>query len=127
MHRKLEQNNDEVVNIGIQNNTTISDAYLEPRIGNALLGAQKIARLDQKCRLHIHSQRYRLTDADGVCGKYVIDALIHAGLLRDDSPKEVEEVTYSQEKIPKTEKEQTIVKIIWDVGDYSNDVESNSL
>jgi Holliday junction resolvase RusA-like endonuclease len=44
------------------------------------------------------SVRKRLTDADGVSAKYAIDALIKAGILIDDSPQYVKEVSFGQEK-----------------------------
>jgi hypothetical protein len=61
--------------------------------------------------IHIHSRRHRLTDADGLCGKWLIDAIVQSGLLRDDSPAWVEEVRFSQEKIGKSEPETTLVEI----------------
>lgn len=71
----------------------------------------EIKGLDKRCSIHIHSRRHRLADPDGISGKAAIDGLVLAGILSDDSPKEVSEVTYSQEKIPKTENEETIVTL----------------
>lgn len=64
-------------------------------------------------KISIHSKRYRLTDADGVCSKYVIDSLVSCGVLPDDSPKYVSAVTHSQEKVTKSkgETEETIITI----------------
>ena len=101
------------VNAKNRNKATISNANMEPSNSNAPHGAQKIKRLDTPCRIHLHSRRHRLADADGVCCKYAIDGLIHAKILTNDSPKEVEEVSYSQEKIPKAEVEETIITIEW--------------
>ena len=56
----------------------------------------------------MHSIRKRLTDADGVSAKAAIDGLVLAGILPDDSPKYVKEVTYSQEK---GDPEKTIIEI----------------
>lgn len=60
--------------------------------------------------LHIHSKRSRLTDPDGVSAKAAIDGLVGAGLLPDDSPKYVAQVTFSQEKVAKSE-EETVIEI----------------
>lgn len=48
--------------------------------------------------IHVHSKRKRLADADGLSAKWVIDAIVKSGILRDDSPEYVKTVTYSQEK-----------------------------
>ena len=60
------------------------------------------------CHLHIHSRRKRLCDADGISAKAVIDGMVKAGVLPDDSPQYVQKVSYSQEK---GEPEETIVTI----------------
>jgi len=62
-------------------------------------------------KIHIHSVRKRLCDADGISAKAVIDGMVHTGLLRDDCPKEVSEVTYSQEK---GSPEETIITLTWE-------------
>lgn len=66
--------------------------------------------LTSQCRIHVHSRRKRLVDADGVSAKAVIDGFVAAGLLEDDSHQYVEEVSYSQEKIDKDEAEETILR-----------------
>ena len=48
--------------------------------------------------LRYHQVRSRLTDVDGCASKYATDALVEAGLLRDDRPQEVSDVEYSQEQ-----------------------------
>ena len=96
---------------GNKNRVTFSVADMEQVISNELLATKEIARLDTPCRLHIHSLRYRLADSDGVSAKAAIDGLVHAGLLVDDSAKYVKEVSYSQEKIKKPDKEKTIITI----------------
>jgi Holliday junction resolvase RusA-like endonuclease len=63
------------------------------------------------CRIGIHSIRRRLADVDNLCGKYFIDGLMEAGILRDDSPEHVKEVTFTQEK---GEPERTIITLTWE-------------
>lgn len=90
------------------NRTTDTTTDLESHTSNASIGKEKIKGFDSPVRIHIHSIRKRLTDADGVSGKAAIDGIVKAGLLQDDSPKYVKEVSYSQEKgLP----EKTIITI----------------
>ena len=98
-----------------KNNTSISASDMEQNTCNDSNGKKKIKRLDTQCSIHIHSKRYRLADVDGLSGKAVIDALVIVGILEDDSPKEIKEVSYSQEKIKKHEPEVTIVTLEWEV------------
>lgn len=90
---------------------TFSITDMEPDTRNALLGAKKVKRLDSQCSIHVHSLRYRLTDTDGVSAKAVIDGIVKTGLLADDSSEQVKKITFSQEKIPKSESEKTIITI----------------
>lgn len=94
-----------------KDNTPVSLADLESIVGNGSLGAKEGQGLDSPCSIHIHSSRHRLADSDGISGKAAIDGLVHAGLLRDDSPKEVTKTEFTQEKIPKTESEKTVISI----------------
>ncbi len=71
----------------------------------------EIKRLDKRCDVHFHSRRHRLADPDGLSGKAVLDGIVNSGLLADDSAKEIGKVSHSQEKIPKTENEETIVTL----------------
>jgi len=71
---------------------------MESRSSDAPLGAEKITRFNSPVYIHIHSVRARLVDSDGISAKAVIDGIVKAGLLSDDSPRYVKEVSYSQEK-----------------------------
>ena len=53
---------------------------------------------DSRFSIHIHSIRKRLADPDGISAKAVIDGIVKAGLLKDDTAKEIKEIKYSQEK-----------------------------
>ena len=91
-----------------QDRATNSTSNVEPSISNAPMAAQTVTRLNSPCRIHVHSVRKRLADADGISGKAAIDALTLSGLLQDDSPEFVREVSYSQEK---GTPEKTIIEI----------------
>lgn len=88
---------------------TFSLTDLESTLRYDRVGKKKVERLDTLCSIAIHSVRRRLADADGISGKAAIDGLIHGGILKDDSPKEVESVSYTQEKTKG--KEKTIITI----------------
>lgn len=47
-------------------------------------------------RIKIVSFRKRPCDVDNVCGKYLVDSLVTAGVLPDDCPEHVSEVTHQQ-------------------------------
>ena len=84
---------------------------MEPIACDAPLGEKKMPRFNTPVRLLIHSYRHRLADSDGVSGKAAIDALVHAGILADDSPKQVTEVSFRQTKIKTSEEEKTEIII----------------
>lgn len=67
--------------------------------------------LRKKVGLHFHSRRYRSVDPDGFCAKWVIDSLIACGVLRGDGPEDIAGVYFTQERIPRSEREQTVLTI----------------
>jgi len=71
----------------------------------------EIKAFDKAVNITLHSRRHRLADSDGLCGKWVIDSFVQAGILRSDTPEEVKEVRFSQEKIGRDEEEETIIII----------------
>ena len=81
-----------------KNNYSSKAAYVECSVSNEPLETEKSKRLDTPVCIHIHSVRKRLADADGISGKAAIDGIVKAGLLPDDKPEFVQEVSYSQEK-----------------------------
>lgn len=81
---------------------------MEQASSNEPLAEKEAKRQDSRVCIHVHSIRKRLTDADGISAKAAIDGIVHAGILKDDSPQYVKEVTYSQEK---GEPEETIITI----------------
>lgn len=68
-------------------------------------------RLDSPCRINLHSRRHRLVDIDNLSAKAVIDGLVLAGILEDDSASYVKEVSQTQEKISPRILETTTVTI----------------
>lgn len=90
------------------NKTTVCAANVESAACNDPMGPKANARFDSPVSIRIHSKRKRLADSDGVSAKAAIDGLVHCGILQDDSPKFVKEVSYSQEQ---SEGEETIITI----------------
>lgn len=74
---------------------------LERPARNAPLEKKESKRLDtsRRYRLRITGFRNRLADPDGQSGKAVIDGLVLAGVLADDSPKQIKSVEILQVKI----------------------------
>ena len=86
----------------------VSSTNMEQGACNEQVAKKKIARLDRSVSVHFHSIRKRLTDADGAFTKYILDALVDAGVFQDDSTKWIEEVSHSQEK---GKEERTVIEI----------------
>jgi len=62
------------------------------------LAAQAHPRLAGPLRVVVTSYLRRLRDADGTSSKYIIDALVDAGLLQGDGPEVIVEVVHKQVK-----------------------------
>ena len=90
------------------NSITVQVTHLESITLNEQVGKAKCPNLFERCNIHIHSKRKRLTDPDGVSGKAVLDGIVASGILQDDSAKFVKEVSKSQEK---SEVEETVITI----------------
>lgn len=90
---------------------TISLADLESHYGYAPFRENETTQVDTPVSIHIHSIRGRAVDPDGISAKACIDGLVHAGVLADDTAKQVKEVTFSQGKSGKTKTEYTVIDI----------------
>lgn len=82
--------------------TSVPAPNVERPVRNAPLEKKKSSGLDsfgnRRVRVRVHSRRHRLCDSDGISGKAVLDGLVRRGVLEDDSPEFVEQVTFTQEK-----------------------------
>lgn len=81
---------------------------LEPNPRDESVGAPEGASLDTAKRLvRVKSFRLRLLDERNIWDKYIVDSLVRAGLLRDDSPEfckvEVEQVKVASKAEERTE------------------------
>ena len=68
-------------------------------------------RFNTPVRILVHSYRRRLADPDGISAKAAIDGIVKAGILSNDSPKQIEEIRFKQTKIKTPEEERTEIII----------------
>ncbi len=66
---------------------------------------------DSLVSIRIHSYRIRLADVDGISGKAVLDGLVLAKIIADDTTKEVKEVLFSQTKVKNKTEEKVVVTV----------------
>ena len=90
------------------NRTAGADANVEPDSTDAALRANEAPAFTAPVRVHVHHTRKRLADLDGLSVKAVLDGVVAAGLLADDSAKQITSITHSQSK---GEPETTVVTI----------------
>ena len=96
------------------NNTPVSSANLEPIASLPSLATKEDTRLDSRngaFSLLVRSYRHRLTDADGLSVKAVLDGLVLAQIFEGDQAEHIEEVRYKQEKVDKSQEEITVVEV----------------
>ncbi len=86
-------------------------ADLESRLGHASLAKEAPPRFDGPVGIRIVEYRHRLADPDGACAKYLLDAIISAGVLPDDSAKFVKKIEKEQIKVGRDKSEMTVVEI----------------
>ena len=94
-----------MVNDGNHITNTITN--MEPPFGHAPLGEKKMPRFDTQVCIIIHSYRRRLADPDGISAKAAIDGLVNAGILSNDTAKQISEVRFKQTKIKSPAEEKT--------------------
>ena len=88
--------------------TPLSVADLEQNTSNEAEGSHAAKEINTPVSINVHSVRKRVGDVDGISAKAAIDGLITGGLLRDDSPRFVNRVSYTQEP---GKEEKTIITI----------------
>jgi len=91
---------------------TRQTANLERTVGNEPIQAGKSPAFDSPVSIRVHSYRCRLCDVDGVSGKALLDGLVHANVIADDSTKEVVEVLFQQTKVKNKSDEKVVVTVV---------------
>jgi hypothetical protein len=85
---------------------------LERTVGDEQICSGKGPAFDSPVSIQIHSYRCRLCDVDGVSGKALLDGLVHANVIADDSTKEVVEVLFKQTKVKNKSDEKAVVTVV---------------
>lgn len=94
-----------------KNRNTDSHADVEPDAGDAPLGAQKVPLFSSPVCVLVTHHRKRLVDTGGASEKWAMDAIVRAGVLKDDSAKYIEDIRHKQIKVKKGEQEKTVFEI----------------
>jgi hypothetical protein len=84
--------------IAAQDRVAVPAANHEPDTGNVAARAHAPEKDHPPVSVRMHSIRKRLPDYDNLYGKWVLDAIVAAGILPADSPKHVKEVPHTQEQ-----------------------------
>lgn len=92
---------------------TSGAADMERDIIAAVTKEDPVENVRPRYRIHVCARRKRLTDPDALCIKWVIDGLVKAKIIPDDSAKYVREVSYTQEK---SKIEETEIEV-WEITD----------
>lgn len=87
-----------IMEVVFEDNSTVPAPDVEQDAVHGIMEQKENDETDTRISIHVHSVRKRLTDPDGISAKAAIDGLVLAGLLPDDSPKYIKEVSYSQKK-----------------------------
>jgi hypothetical protein len=90
-------------------------ADMESASGYAPLAKKAPARFDGPVVIRVVEKRHRLPDRDGSSFKYLLDAIVSAGVLSDDNRKIVKDIKRIEVQITKDEAEETIVEIYEDI------------
>lgn len=89
--------------------TPLSTANMEPAAGNESVAKKEMPRFDSPVTIHVISYRKRKHDPDGISAKAVLDGIVRAGILADDSWEQVKSITFESRKAQDEEK--TFIKI----------------
>jgi len=91
--------------------TSVSTPHLEPYSSNAPVAEEEAQGLGTRVVITVRSYRKRGHDPDGISVKAVLDGIVRAGLLPDDSTKYVKEVRF---KSYLSKEEKTVIEITAD-------------
>jgi len=90
------------------NNATVPIANVEQNIGNAPVAEKDATGFDSLVNIHVISYRKLKHDPDGVSVKAVLDGIVRAGILADDSTEQVKSITFESIK---SKEEKTVIEI----------------
>lgn len=101
----------ELIKAALRTLSPSSTADVEHSAGQQPLQETKAPQFVSQVDVRVHQARHRLCDPDGASVKAVLDAIVAAGLLRDDGPEEIREVRFTQQKIGTNQIEYTRIVI----------------
>lgn len=85
---------------------------MEPDINALIERPYEGEAFDAPVNILVTCYRSRLADADANSVKWCLDAIVSAGVLRDDTPKEIAEIRYRQIKVASKTEERTTLEIV---------------
>lgn len=91
-----------------QDRTTVPAADMEPNPRHEPVAAEEAAGYDPRLIIRVISYRKLRHDPDGVSAKAVLDGLVHAGILADDSTQFVKEIRFESHQ---SGEERTVIEI----------------
>ena len=91
------------------NRASVPATNVEPPAGDESVGAQALPRFDTPVAIRVTSYRKNKHDTDGLSVKAVLDGVVRAGILADDSAKQVTQITFESVK---SSDERTVIEII---------------
>lgn len=94
------------------NRTTLPVTNLEQNSSHESVGTEEITGFASPVIITVTSYRKRNHDTDGISVKAVLDGIVRAGILADDSAKEIKEIRF---KSIKSSEEKTIIEITDDL------------
>lgn len=94
-----------------ENKPTVPAPNLEQASDNEPLAKKEMPRFDSPVNIRVISYRKRNHDPDGVSVKAVLDGIVRAGILADDSTKQVKKITFESIICEKNENEKTVIEI----------------
>lgn len=89
---------------------TASNVELSPK--RKPIRSYEGATFNTPVRVDIFSTRCRKTDIDGISGKAALDGIVDCGILKDDSPDQIERYQIHKPTISKVEKTLIVIEEI---------------
>lgn len=90
------------------NRASIPSTDMEQDTGDAPVAEKDATRFDTLVNIHVISYRKLKHDPDGISVKAVLDGIVRAGILADDSTEQVKSITFESIK---SKEEKTIIEI----------------
>lgn len=107
--QKVREHNERIKKSRVRNPSSVTEP--EPDSSDAAKAQNETQAFNARVNITFTVYRHRLLDPDNNFTKHIVDTIVNSGLLRNDTPDEIEEVRYRQVKVPNWETEKTVVLI----------------